>query len=38
MDSGKPCTKKIAADPEKCLAIVDAQLAKHAEKDKEAKK
>lgn len=29
----KPCTKKIAADPEKYLAVVDAQLAKHAEKE-----
>lgn len=34
----KPCTGKIAADPDKYLAIVDAQLVKHAEQDKAGKK
>lgn len=33
----KPCTKKIAADPDKYLAVVDAQLVKNLGKDKDTK-
>ena len=33
-----PCTKKIEADPDKYLKVVDAQLAKNLNQDKEAKK